>query len=187
MTEAEIAAFVDGRASATARAIALAHLESCADCRLELVEVQQLLETAPSRDKHVSRAGWLSIATIAAAAAVIFLVVRPDSSNRLVEPLERTSSAPAEVVEVLEPASPSIASSDEIRFTWRGQGRASYRITIANAEGRTLWSATTTDTSVALPDSVRVTDGEIQWFVDALRMDGTTATSGSRRFRILDR
>jgi hypothetical protein len=56
---------------------------------------------------------------------------------------------------------------------------SSYRITLSAADGTTVWSATVTDTTAALPASVTL-EPRIRyvWFVDAALSDGSAQTTG---------
>ena len=71
-------------------------------------------------------------------------------------------------------------------FVWNAIAGATYHITLTNAEGGTVWQASTSDTAIALPTNARVLSGATYyWTVDALRDDGSSATSGVREFKAM--
>lgn len=72
------------------------------------------------------------------------------------------------------------------RFVWGSvSGVASYRLTLTRLDGATVWSASTRDTLVALPDSIHLAAGQQYfWIADALLADGGVRTTGPREFQI---
>jgi hypothetical protein len=69
-------------------------------------------------------------------------------------------------------------------FTWRAvEGAGTYRITITDSAGTPVFTATTTDTSIVPPSSQPLAHGgSYLWYVDALRNDGTTWSTGVQSF-----
>ena len=80
-------------------------------------------------------------------------------------------------------------SSDSARpttFTWRrASPDAAYRLTVTDEGGSVRWAPETGDTTINLPESVRLERGQTSyWYVDALGGDGRTRASSPRRLRI---
>ena len=193
MTESEIAAFVDGRLAGGQRVNALAHLSVCSECRLELAEVQALLDTAPpatdARDQYVPgpRRRMKPVYTFAAIASVaaVFLVILTRPPGTTNASLERDAATATSSVSLVAPAASDSVMSSNIRFVWNAQDDATYRITVTGPDGATLWMTTTTDTSLLMPaEKVPGAVTTVHWFVDALRSDGQSISSSSRRVHI---
>jgi anti-sigma factor RsiW len=178
-----IAAYVDGTLDRDARAEADRHLATCATCRGELAEVADLIVDLPSARRSRT---WRTLAGTLAAAGVVGLLFAssaraPDRST----PTERTTSAAAATLEIVEP--PAAGTAGELRdgrVVWRAvEPLATYRVTVADTTGATRWSAETPDTVVVLPSSVRLQAGARYYlYVDALRADGWSLQSGPRAF-----
>jgi hypothetical protein len=73
---------------------------------------------------------------------------------------------------------------DSLLFQWRSQGAGvSYRLTLTNGIGDVVWTASTSDTSVALPGGVGLAPGrEYFWYVDALLGGARSSTTGVLEF-----
>ena len=160
------------------------HLVSCTECRAELVEGQRAIASAPSGARIERR--WLLIGGLAAAAAVAIVLLPRAASVRNPAGVERviqsTRSADA-VVTVVSPSIDGEINSSTPGFTWRKNDDASYRITVTDAAGRSVWTASTSDTAIALPATVQLSRGQqFFWYVDALRSDGRSVTSGVNNF-----
>ena len=180
MDEWQIAAYLDRRLPAGERERAEAHLASCSDCRDELVQAHRVLST-------VRRRRGLTVAiSVLAGAALVVIVVRAtprggSAAGAAPSALRGTGDAPSLLAHGPEGDTP-LAS---LRFTWgRAPATASYRLTLTNADGLPIWTASSTDTVMTLPDSVALQPGgRYFWFVDALLMDGATRSTGPREFR----
>jgi hypothetical protein len=178
MTDLELAAYLDRRLSAAERERTEAHLAGCASCREELAQSYQLRQ-------RLRRPGRLAVGALVAVAAAIFLVIRtgmvlgPAPAD---EPVVRSDDAPA----IVAYAPVGETSSSSLRFVWGAQARAtSYRLTVSRADGTTIWSRSSVDTAVSLPDSVSLRTGErYLWVADALLDDGGTRSTGLHQFRV---
>jgi hypothetical protein len=185
-----IAAYLDRALAAPARAVAEAHLADCQLCRDELVAAADLMRRA-SPSRRLLRIG----APTAAIAATLLLAVlgpwrstsgpRSESGARLRETTGVATTSGVRVIAVA-PADRATIPSDSVRFTWLHHARdAGYRLTLTDQEGAVRWITDTSDTVVALPDSVRLSRGRTYyWFVDALGGDGRTRASQLRSFRV---
>lgn len=179
-----VAAYVESRLDDEERAAAEAHLATCADCRREVVEITRLLLKRRRASQHLPIAGI-------AAAAMLALVVgvsliggpREGESVRAIRaPSPPTTSALA----VLEPAQDvALPVGHEIRFVWASKAGSTYRLTVLDESGEPVWSAETSDTVALLPAQAGPESaGTYFWFVDAMASDGSTLTSGARRFSL---
>jgi anti-sigma factor RsiW len=186
LTEALVAAWLDGELGGDERARVAAHLADCDICREEIVSVRRLLghdlvEESPAGRRRPVR--YLA-AVAAAAAAVWFLLVPtmqgPDSRLRSGPGSEAGAVA---AIRILGPVGDAVRA-DEASFTWRRAGRdAQYTLTLTDAAGAVLWRVSTPDTAVVLPDDVPLEAArDYYWTVDALLADGETATSGLQGF-----
>ena len=78
-----------------------------------------------------------------------------------------------------------------LRFVWRqaaGASGATYRVTVVEADGAPLWTHTTADTTVVVPDSVSgtlVRGRAYRWYVETVDDDGTSIHSGSAPFTVV--
>ena len=183
----EMAAYIDDRLSGEERASVEARLARNPDLRAELIEASRIVAAAdastPRRSSTWKSAGIL----VAAAAAVIAVIVVPNRNRD-----SRPSTPPAERridsedggrVSLLAPVDAGSLPLASAKFAWRTEGDASYRITIADSTGATIWTVVTSDTTATLPSNIRLRQGNhYYWFVDALRIDGSSITSGPRSF-----
>ena len=168
LDELVLADFVEGRLAAEARAPVIAHLLTCARCR-RVVKAAHPLPAEPMA-AHTPAYRWRrwSVPLGLAAAAVLVLLLVPrggdDSTPGLREPTVTSTIAPTPIA----PApGASVARVD--RLVWSSvPGAERYRLRLYDREGTVLWTVETADTSVALPDSVRLTPRVLYfWRVEA--------------------
>jgi hypothetical protein len=178
-TEAFAAYLSDGLSVPERRALD-AHLAECRDCRAELVGARHLIA---QRRASARRRVVLPAAVAAAIGGLILLVpLRQESRSG-----ERLRDVPIgrPAILVVTPAESGQVDAGAVRFVWRGYGAASlYRVTLTDVSGRSVWVGETSDTMIALPSDVSLgRNAEYLWYVDALDLDGHSATSGIRRIR----
>jgi len=155
----EVAAFLHHALSAQARKRVEAHLDECARCRAELVQVARLIRTAPSRRRYV-------LPMSLAAAAVLVLLLTPSvhipGRPEYREPAITTTAAPATISPLGE-----VGAAREL--IWSAVPRAGrYRVMLMDDGGTLLWRIETSDTTAAIPDSVRLRTGaQYFWKVEA--------------------
>jgi hypothetical protein len=187
LNEADIAAYLDGAMTETERKGMEAHLSTCDECRLEVTDSHEAVNTAPrtaGRSRLPIR--WIGLA---AAAAVLVVAVSTFSRTTSNGTTERGTAVGfpglQRVVAIVSPGDNSALGSDR-RLVWRSEGSgATYRLTIGDDSGQPIHSASLSDTSFAIPGSVALTAGrKYFWYVDAITGDGTTATSGLNSFTI---
>ena len=186
-----LAAYLDGALPAAERRVAEDHLAECAPCRDELVGLSKLVAGRAT----VRR--WPRLAASAAAlaaAAVAFAVLGPwrvasgpgTPSGDVDRMRESTlvGGASGRAVTAVTPAEGGIVRSDTLRFAWRSAApNATYLLKLSD-ETSVVWNKDTADTTLVLPDSVRLERGRsYNWWVDALTADGRVASTGVRQFR----
>jgi hypothetical protein len=182
LSSEELGAFLANALTNEERDTVERHLIACADCRNDLVEAQRTVISAPSADR-VDRRRWLAVAGLAAA-AVLVVAVWPRSDTMLNPArVERNTPAAAGGVTIVSPAVNGEIDVTMPAFTWNKDDGSSYRITITDEGGRPLWSESTGDTTVVLPATTQLAHGaRFFWYVDALRADGRSVTSGVNAF-----
>lgn len=180
-----VAAYAERRLNAAERANAETHLAGCAQCRADLADVTGLVSSARRRKRLLTMAPVLA-AAILAVVVVTRLPVDPVSVQAL-RPGNDADRDRLNSLEALLPAPGATVPRHGLRFAWQSDGPdAVYEITVADSSGLALWNARTTDTSIALPDSVRLSPGgTVHWWVDVLLPDGRVASTGVRDFALL--
>lgn len=179
VTNSALAAYLDRRLPAADRTRLVRHLTVCDECRHEVSETQALLARR-------GRKRWFAAAALVAAAALLVMVLRP-----VVAPPD-----PPPTVAVREGGRTSTLTAygpvgelrgDSVRLLWAAApGATVYRVTVSASGGRAIWSGSTADTTVILPDSARLVPGSAYfWVADALLANGTTRSTGLRGFQIV--
>jgi hypothetical protein len=183
LSSEELAAFLADSLTDAERKEAERHLVSCAECRSELIEGQRAISSLPS--KRLDRR-WFAVAGVAAAAAIVIIFLPRTELIRNPAGVERevqSATTDAGAVSIVSPSADGELAALPGTFVWRKNDDASYKITVTDASGRPVWSAATSDTSIALPDTVRLARAtQFFWYVDALRSDGRSVTSGVNNF-----
>jgi anti-sigma factor RsiW len=177
VTDTEIAAYLDRTLTPYERDRVEDHLAGCPDCRQQLLETKELLE-------RVRRPRKLLIGgALAAAAAVVFLVARPNPDVIDHHTLMRSDGAAAPLV-AYGPLGTTAGAG--LQFVWSAApGSESYRLSVNRMNGQAVWSSSGTDTVARLPGSVVLRPNErYYWVVDALLSDGTTRSTGLREFGV---
>jgi len=174
----EVAAYVDGTLEQAARARVDAHLADCDDCRAEVVAVRRMVGGTPRWRR------WPILAALAAAAVVVIMIwPRALDQPGLEGPVVRDGEPAAAAVVLVAPDS---VATLPLAFAWHAVPDATtYRLSLTNATGELIWSGSTPDTAITVPDSVSLaTSGPYYYYVDALLADGTSGTSGVREVRV---
>jgi hypothetical protein len=183
----ELAAMVDGGLPATRRAFVSAHLAVCRECRSELALVTRIVETAPPR-RPASRP-WVPLSLgIAAATALLFVSLplrhrHPGSTADV-----RSTVLSATAISVIAPTAGSSVGATAVRFSWHAvPGVSTYRLFITDSAGVPVRTLPTTDTTVNQFSPPLVEAGSYFWYVDALRVDGSSISSAQIGFSIRSR
>jgi anti-sigma factor RsiW len=191
ITSEELAGYLEHRLDRESERRVEAHMAECFACRADLVQIRGVLGALPATRADASRhRAWPRPAWLAAAALVGVALVplaRRVEQQRTVLPALRAAPNTSTRIAVVEPDSSTPergVDPERVVFTWRAvEGAGTYRITITDSAGTPFFTAATTDTSIAPPSSRRlVHGGSYLWYVDALRNDGTTWSTGVRSF-----
>jgi len=187
-SEFDLSGMVDGTLPSARRASVEAHLAVCAECRAELVSAAAIVESAPR--PRARRTKWAGAGLLAAAAVLAILIV-PRVTRRRAEFLTADLAhrgPPASGIANLEPASRASVDRESIRFSWRPEAGASYRLFVTDSVGVPVFTTPTTDTMVVARASVRLVPGaRYLWYVEALRVYGSTTLTAPSSFSIRGR
>jgi hypothetical protein len=178
---------VERRGDESDRLAILDHVMTCPACRRELEMLRSITgaasalegETAPSA-RH-----WPRLPNIGFAAAAGLLIVLGAISTYMIRRGRTAEFRDGDAIVLLQPSG-RITQSEALRFAWRRAPSAtSYRFELIGPTGDSVFTATTSDTVVLLPSSVRVESGsEYVWSVRGFSADGSLAASASLRFRL---
>jgi hypothetical protein len=163
----ETAAFVNGSLDAPARAGVVEHLNSCEECRDEVMDASRIASTLPARHRW-----WAPVTGVAIAASLLVFLFLPRVGTRATSPevhVLRGDNAAADSARVPTLVTPRDAVDRADRMVWsRVAGALSYRVRLFDDNSRVLWSDLTKDTVAVLPDSVRLRPRLTYfWTVDA--------------------
>jgi hypothetical protein len=184
VTPERIAAYLARTLGDTARREVEDHLGYCEMCRRELANAARFANKWTARRVY---ARW--IPAIVAAAAVVLLVV--PSLKHLVTPepaiaLRGEALSGIPTFPAVAPADGATVAPDGIQFVWRAEiGDPFYTLYLLDELGDEVWSYPLTDTTVKLPDTVKLERGQVYyWYVDALLTGVQTSTTGIREMTI---
>ena len=189
LSSAQVADLLDECLDPADRDAVVAHLAACAECRHEVAELHGALSGVNERRR---RPRWLAGAAVAAA-AVVALVTIPRLTTRPVTHYENGGATRTAEPFPVEPSRIRIVEPSEggtlpasAAFTWKSAGAdATYQLTIQDAAGTVMWATTATDTSAALPASVKLAPAaQYFWSVDATLGDGSSSKSGPHSFTV---
>lgn len=176
LDEESIAAFAEGTITSSDRAIAAAHLATCAHCREEVASVARLVEApavkraignipAVGGGRHWGRVISGTVVIGALAAGLVFMLV--PTSSKLTQPRYREESVTGAAAPRLVAPLGVVSAPDS--FRWTSVPRADrYRVTVFARDGSVIGEAETRDTAITLTDFVRqAPDDSILWRVEA--------------------
>ena len=172
LEESAIADFVEGRLAPAARAPLVAHLVTCARCRSVVAATGHLLtdESVARELPRVHQRRWhrWSLPVGLAAAAAALLLVWPRSTTD-VEPVPGLREPPLAGPVTPRPILPQASVVHVDRFIWSSVPEVDrYRLRLYDDQGGLLWTAEAADTTVSLPDSVRLSpEATYVWKVEA--------------------
>jgi hypothetical protein len=159
----DVAAYVDRLASPTERARIESHLATCAECRAEVTEAAQIIDTLP-RGRGARRAGLISAAGIA---AMLLVFIWPRADRQIADQQHRETGITTTITpQVLGPAGTVEAAKV---FTWSSVPHADrYELRVFDSDGGVVWESATTDTAVILPPTITLRAGRsYYWKVQA--------------------
>ena len=182
-TSEDLAAYLNGALNEPERSALETHLSQCQPCRQEMTGARNVLHR-----QGIRRLVWVPL-VVAAAAGMVLLYAPAPPSNGPIEQIRGAAPPDAEGEVQLRMSVLAPRDGDQIAptgpvFLWRSEGAATqYRVTLRDGGGRPLWNTETTDTSIVLDSSLDLLPGATYfWYVDALRPDGQSLTSGTMRF-----
>jgi anti-sigma factor RsiW len=163
LDEAALAELLDERLDPRTRAPLIAHLSTCPRCRGLLKATTAALDDAAVASavgpitRGTAPRRWVRWAVPLGAAAAIFLALLwPRNARRsgptpdLREPALTSAVAPLAIA-------PRALVARVDRFVWFSvPGAERYRVRLYDDQGTVVWRGESTDTAVALPDSVRL-------------------------------
>lgn len=184
---ADVSAYLDRTLSDGDRERVEAHLADCNECRQEVVDLYRLMRS--HRPRRPVR--WVIAAGLAATLAITLALPRVPAGGPLGNPTEQIErGGPTEESSRLSawaPAGPSPVGRDSLIISWgpaQGSG-VQYRMTLSDADGRVLWTSSTSDTMLIPPSSLTLPGGRTYyWYTDALLPDGRSLTTGVQEFRM---
>lgn len=184
LTAEDVTAFLDRRVTAMERAGIEAHLADCRECRVEVAAVRRMVRATSFRRPMI-----LLPASLVAAAAIAFVALNiqergPGSAAERIR--ATTASLPDDSLsrlDALAPADGDTIPLERPALRWSSvAGEPTYRLTLTDTSGRTVWTGTMADTSVTLPVHLLQPRATYFWYVDVLRADGRAASTGVRTF-----
>jgi hypothetical protein len=144
---------------------------------------------AAARAARPPQRRWMTYAAAAAVLVVVAgtIVLKPRAiSDSPAAPAATSTMRGAESpITLVGPVGP-VAEDHATRFTWRRVGRAErYTVVVVDTTGTEVFASETRDSSLALPDSVRLVAGrEYLWWVQARLTDQSTVTAVTQRFLV---
>lgn len=197
LSDSDLAGFVENRLDPAARRWAVAHLDTCDECRADLIAITGLVSGAPVSSSHrliVSshrrRAWTLAGAGALAAGLAGILVYRGaidsgTSTETVRTPVIGSADAAPRIVAVGPRDGASLQADSSRSFTWRAYEADNYRFLLLEEDGTPLWTFDTHDTVLVLPPDVSLVGGRTYfWRVDA-HADGITASTGTMRLQVV--
>jgi len=181
-----LAAYLDHQLPPAAREEVVAHFAECVGCRREMTAMRVLLEGRSKRRRWYTATPLLA----AVAAAIVVVVGIPRIGRVSNEPTTSIRSAPAitstdqpQKISTISPADDAQLDARGAMFVWRSVAvAATYRLTLQDSTGSTVWASSTEDTSAVLPDSLRLAPGAYYWSVAARLPNASSAKTDVRRF-----
>jgi len=161
------------------------------DLALSSAEGRRELEIAWSaaRAARPSRRRWIPYAAAAAMLLVAGTVVlKPHVISEGVPNTESTMRGAESPITLVGPIGP-VARNRAARFVWRRIGQAErYTVVVVDTTGTEIFATETRDSSLVLPDSVRLEAGrEYLWWVQARLTDQSMITAVTQRFLVAPR
>jgi anti-sigma factor RsiW len=180
----ELASMIDGTLPGHERERVERHLAECDACREELAASARLV--ASNAAVPARRFPWRNLLPLAAGILLVVWMRRPAERPRPTDASERASPAGSARITTVYPGADASVGARALRFTWRPiEGGVGYNVVVKDASGTPLWKGDAVDTTLALPDTVRLQSGVTYvWRVDGQRADGSTAASAESEFRI---
>jgi len=184
MSDETLAGYIDGTLANADRAALEAHLADCFTCRSEVLAASQAVDSAPAPERRARAA--VMVAAVVAAVAIGIARRESTVANEHEQTRGQRPTQPDSAVIVVAPRSGMTVPAGGIDFVWRRAPEIlEYTITVQDVDGRVVWSRSTADTTVRLPDSVTVSRGSVlHWYVDGLQADGRAIGTGRQQVTV---
>ena len=181
----EVAAFLEGNLAGEDLKRVEARLADDPSARQEIIKASKIISSVPKQRRR-DNAALSVLATLAAAAAIAIVFIRPSAPEAITDtPVERSSvGSPADRVNVISPGDDENPGQSP-RLMWRAIDGATYRVVVADSLGQTVYQGNTSDTAIQVPVQLK-SGSRYYWSVDAFSPDGSSASSGVHEF-IADR
>ena len=174
------ARYLDHGCTPEERAVIESHCAVCAECRSELVESHLVLRTAPW-----AQAGRRPVFIVPLAAAAVMTVFLLPRDHRPPVTVDREPGVVTALGPVLAMPTGDVSTLSTLTWT-RVAGADAYQPTVFDSAGTVLWTVVTTDTSVAVPVTLRQANSrDYYWTVRARTGWDRWVTSSLIRFRIV--
>ena len=187
LSDADLAGYLDRDLTPEERRHVETHIDRCATCRGELSALSRVVH-AESRDQRRPGRGrrwWIPAAAAAAVVALLAPRLTTNAPDADLAPRTRRviDSDGRPHLTIVSPTDGAVTGRPFV-FTWRAGSADVYRIVVVTESGEVVWSTDTSDTTVALPDSVLLQPGRAYfWHVDGIG-NGIAATTGSHRLEV---
>jgi hypothetical protein len=180
-----IAALARREGSEEERLATLDHVMACPECRRDfdlLRAVERAGVESGAAGRTAGRRSWLMPAALAASVLLAVGIGRT-----VLVPSEGTTRGDADALVLVRPDREA-AAGDSLAFTWRAvPGASRYELELLDAGGAVAATATTTDTSAALPAAHALPPGDYRWWVRATTSDARAIRSALRPLRLIAR
>ena len=177
-----LAELVNGEMPEAERLTVLEHVLRCPTCKRDLELLRAANEGARAAERRTLPSRWMALAAVALIlVGVGVLVMR---GQRVTVPVDVMRGGHA-AVSVIEPFADSAVSAP-VQLAWHAMdGAQSYRVELLTTQGEVIAAWTTRDTTLVVPDSVRVTaNGSYDMWVRAMLSDRTEVSSPVVRFSV---
>jgi len=175
-------AVAKGDAPITKRPAVLDHVAQCPECRAEFELLRTVTGERPAARRRVP------VLALAASVAAVALGVAVWQVTRAPEQRADVPRGVRGDIALVGPPG-GVPVTMPILLVWRGvPDAARYDVELLDSRGGVVLAASTTDTTLSLPDTARLSAGrEYHWWVRATRYDGTQLRSLAERFRLQSR
>jgi hypothetical protein len=179
-----LADLVDGAVPEAERMTMLAHVSSCAHCLREY----EMLRSLKAGAEEMAPRRWMQAPMLRAAVIVLGVGVGALAVNIFMKGRADVERGGSERVSLVSPAG-QVPAASPLVFTWRAvAGASSYRVEVLDGADLPHYSASTTDTTYMVPDSVHLAAGtSYTWWVRAQLRDGGERRSQLAKFEIYSR
>jgi hypothetical protein len=178
----QLASLVSGAMPEAERLALLEHVLRCPTCKPELELLRAANEGARAAERRGFPTHWMALA--AAALILVGIGVLTIRTHRIGVPVDVMRGGHA-AVSVIEPEAGATVSAP-MRLAWHAvDGAQSYRVELLTTRGDVIAAWSTPDTTLAVPDSVRISASEsYDMWVRAMLSDRTEVSSPVVRFSV---